>query len=1166
MLKFSFSFLLTSSLVVSAVEPVDLMPRVEDSTQMWWADGFPSHTPEARWLRVIQTGTFAFALNTETLTVPHFGAVAGLTDDWQKLPPADLGLSMTVDGKSYRATAGGEWSRWTGPRLVESGRFFQRGDVTDLVFTGDDGSRLNVDARFEAAAWSDRLGLILAARPGLKAIAAGEASFGRVRGGFGLDGTNHFEIAHHAELDPEVFTLELWVFVPADYQASKRAAPWLVCKNRNEVVDGNFGIIVSNRKLQARFNIGGGTENAVVLDSNRSVNIESWNHLAISYDGDTLRLYLNGASVGEKKIGRKRVPGRDGLAIGRRQDNSGDGYHFRGVVDEVRLYDRALSLVELRRHWNKPEELALKPVGEWTFSGEGKASMTKIPESWGQATMKISLGESKQQWDGKWDGREWREVALKALGNESSVVVTSERPVTYEASLGWHRINLDGIDPTPPAGVQNPTNDAIERVKFSLSNPADSEQIARLMFEKTSGGIRQRVGSSITGVSAILRDADGNPTGIPVQLSKNWHNEPEGGVYAGQWFHGISQVRLPAGAKVELELTLAYSHWGGVAAASHAQLCLIGWGSNQLWDQSAVGAWGESICYDPDQVQANCSITDVRPLMVRSVGRNEQWGWTSNVGGGDFLRLFNSAGNRIAHSTVRTTYHRQGPCLTEVNYAAHVSDGMTQSTTVSLGRTDDIVRGVYRLRVDVQKATDFSRFVIFQIGADTYSDTRERKFSLGNNAGLLKEWNAHWGGDAYRMAPMECSGDIPWISLHEAEFREGQKPGAWANRGIVIRSWKARLGGKDAAPWIAERGLTRHNYNTSTLDLVPPPGVTRFEPGDYIEATIEHVIIPQFAKDYYGPNAALRDALTKDENTWRMIHREAAGNERLVEMKTGTLDRSFPAVSIGTFNDAAEFTLTGGIGYVPITLTGLNSPSGYTLYLDDRAVNQSIHGNDFWQTDFDAATKSWSQTYNIPIDDTKPHTLRFKRTKARIVCFGDSITRRGYPALLNLGAANAGVAGHSSAAGLRRMQSDVLDLQPEVVVIFFGTNDARVDEPRVHVPVDKYEENINRMIDACEKIPAKAILCTVPPVDEKAYFQRHNTESFEAAGGIQNLLERYRQAVLRVAKTRKVPVVDLNQSLAKEPAWLSKDGVHPSEEGNRIIARLVGAAVAPLIR
>ena len=73
--------------------------------------------------------------------------------------------------------------------------------------------------------------------------------------------------------------------------------------------------------------------------------------------------------------------------------------------------------------------------------------------------------------------------------------------------------------------------------------------------------------------------------------------------------------------------------------------------------------------------------------------------------------------------------------------------------------------------------------------------------------------------------------------------------------------------------------------------------------------------------------------------------------------------------------------LTGGLGYVAITFTGLTSPSSFTLSIDDQRCDQSIHGNDFWQTDYDAASQQWSRTYNIPIYDAKSHSLRFTRTQ-----------------------------------------------------------------------------------------------------------------------------------------------------------------------------------------
>jgi hypothetical protein len=813
---------LASRSAAQETQQEDLMPRAEDYTSIWWVDGFPGVVPRASWRRCIQTGYFAMVLNTETLKVPHFGPISAGSSYrasghsgapvWQELSPAELDLTLTVSGKEYRCAGAEKWSRFAGPRLIESGRFVQRADVTGLSFVSDDDETLNVEARFETVAWPDRLALILAVRP--------------------------------------------------------------------------------------------------------------------------------------------------------------------GVLPDQATADRS----------------------QRTGGGSGRGSRPTLREEWDAATMEIRFrtphGEQTQRREfstkGQASGQRWHEVALSlnptsfhGESTTSPVIVRANelpkgvaRPVDYDAARGWHRVDLDGIEPIMPNGRQPNANDAIERIKLVLSNPEEQEQVARLLFAKGSGGIRQRIGSPITGVSATLRDSAGIPTGIPVQLSKNWHTRREGGVYAGSWLHGFSQVRLPAGAKVELELTLNYGHWGGVPAASHAQLCLVGWGSNQHWSQSALGSWGESICYEPDQAQANCTITDVRPVMVNSGEGDQRWRWTSNVGGGDFFRFFSPAGNRVAHSAMRTIYQRQGPCLTEVIFAGNVGKGITHSSTVSLARTDDIVRGVYQLRMDVNKATDFSRFVIFQIGADTYSYTGERKMAIGDETGLTQQWATQWGGDTYRTERIKCTGRIPWVSLHDAVPRDLEKYGAWANRGIIIRSWKARLGGKDASPWFAERGVTIHRRESSTLDILPPPGLVRLEPGDFIEATIEHIVMPQFARYYYGPNKALRVALGKDENTWRMIHREALGNDRRVEISEGTIERLYPDLRIRTDGDRSTFKLSGGLAYVPITLTGLASHREYTLTVDGKPVDQNVHGNDYWQTDYDPASRRWSRTYNVPVNGDKIHTIR----------------------------------------------------------------------------------------------------------------------------------------------------------------------------------------------
>ncbi len=966
--------------VVAAPDPA-LYPAASDYTHLHWVEGFPGSIAGAPRRRVVETGRYAFVLDTDTLRIPHFGAwqnnlgyadaTKRSTADWSALPPAELDLTVTADGKTYRCTAGGPWSMHGGPRLIESGRFMQRTDVTDLVFTGDDGSRLNLEARFETAAWPDRLGLILAARPGAKAIVPGEDSFGFAGGGFGLDGIQPLIVPHADDLETERFTLDLRVYVPFDYEASEKTYPWLVCKNRNEITEGNYGIALINGKAMARLNIGGGKENSFSIESREPLRQEAWNHLVMSYDGKTLRLFLNGAPPVELAIDRPRVPGKDELVFGRRGDNSGDGYRFRGVIDEIRWYDEALTPKQLQVGERKPRR-------EWTFRTDGTASATRPRETWPDASLGLRLTTAGKDFTARAPlraGEAWSETGLlldPVKMGETSIsphvrVTAGAQPVTPDPLRGWHRIDLDGLAAVIPEGGPERRNDALRRVCLVLENESDREEIARLFFEMKNIGAGIGIGSAVTGLTAVLRDLNGEPTGLPIQLSKNWHNRPEGGEFAGQWFHGFTQVRLAARSRTELELTISHAHWGGLPAASHAQLCLIGWGSNQLWDQSALGSWGESICYEPDQAQGQCSILDVRPVLVKGLNGGGPWQWTNNVGGGDHVRIFAPDGERLRHARMRTAYLRHGPCLTEVLYAGRAGDTIEHSLIASLGRSDDLVRAVYRLKMEVKQDQPFSRCVLFQIGADTYSYTAERKIAVGHADGLVREWRTQWGGDTIRTGPVELTGETPWISLHDGVSRaKDGDTSAWANRGLVIREWKARLGGREAGPWMVERGTFSRGADTSTADLVPPPDVTTLRAGDFVEAVIELLILPQKADDYYGPNAALREALSRDGNTWKPVHREAGKNRRAVIVEKGELLSLHPAIHIAAEDDAVAFTLAGGLAWVPVTISGLSTPSGHRLSVNGTALDQSVHGNDFWQTDYDPATRTWSLTWQVP--------------------------------------------------------------------------------------------------------------------------------------------------------------------------------------------------------
>jgi lysophospholipase L1-like esterase len=186
-----------------------------------------------------------------------------------------------------------------------------------------------------------------------------------------------------------------------------------------------------------------------------------------------------------------------------------------------------------------------------------------------------------------------------------------------------------------------------------------------------------------------------------------------------------------------------------------------------------------------------------------------------------------------------------------------------------------------------------------------------------------------------------------------------------------------------------------------------------------------------------------------------------------------------------------------------------------------------------------------------------------------IVCFGDSITKAGYPEvlaqLLNVPVHNAGVGGNTSSQGLKRIQKDVIDYHPKIVVIFFGTNDSRVDDEKVHVPIEKYEANLATMIQMCREAGAQVILCTPPPINPEPYFNRHKKAAFDAAGGLDAVIGSYRAAMKRVGEEQKVQVIDLGSILADDKTFLSPDGVHPTKEGTATLARLVAEKVKPML-
>ena len=92
-----------------------------------------------------------------------------------------------------------------------------------------------------------------------------------------------------------------------------------------------------------------GAVNWVTGTTPNPVNV--WTHVALTYDGATLRLYVNGVQVASQaQAGSIQTPSTP-LRIG---GNVPYGEYFQGLIDEVRVYNRALSAAEIQSDMTSP--------------------------------------------------------------------------------------------------------------------------------------------------------------------------------------------------------------------------------------------------------------------------------------------------------------------------------------------------------------------------------------------------------------------------------------------------------------------------------------------------------------------------------------------------------------------------------------------------------------------------------------------------------------------------------------------------------------------------------------------------------------------------------------------------------------------------------------------
>jgi hypothetical protein len=211
-----------------------------------------------------------------------------------------------------------------------------------------------------------------------------------------FDGTDdQVTVPHNAMLDlTTAITIEAWI------KPEKNGTQRIVSKSTLGSVDGYELSISSDGIAFVRFN------QYTTGDANR-VNATTvfqpgtWYHVAATYNGTMIRLYVNGVEEGSKlstitTIGTNTSP----LSFGA-QPTASDSYHFGGAMDEVRLW--TIARTETRIKANMTSKLTSSEtvglVGYWRFD-ETEGTNTLDEAGNGNDGSMVDMAASARIWSG----------------------------------------------------------------------------------------------------------------------------------------------------------------------------------------------------------------------------------------------------------------------------------------------------------------------------------------------------------------------------------------------------------------------------------------------------------------------------------------------------------------------------------------------------------------------------------------------------------------------------------------------------------------------------------------------------------------------------------------------------------------------------------------------
>jgi lysophospholipase L1-like esterase len=215
----------------------------------------------------------------------------------------------------------------------------------------------------------------------------------------------------------------------------------------------------------------------------------------------------------------------------------------------------------------------------------------------------------------------------------------------------------------------------------------------------------------------------------------------------------------------------------------------------------------------------------------------------------------------------------------------------------------------------------------------------------------------------------------------------------------------------------------------------------------------------------------------------------------------------------------------------------------------------------------------------------------------KIICFGDSLTRgvslvknrlrilkQNYPVFLqelflqdkenDVTVVNKGVFNDNSDLMVSRLERDVIEEHPDYAIVEIGGNDCNfkweevaenpLEEHQAIVPMERYLDNIKKIILDIQQNGITPIISTLPPLDPvrfyKSIFEKYGPDVshwISMVGGIEHWHGLYNRNLNRLAEELGVHKIDVRAAIKHAgdlTDLISDDGIHLTAEGYKALS------------